>query len=201
MNRISRYMTNYGNSVIALGWALIALIREARHKRLLMAKFPGVHFQWPINFKIDDYSALSIAAGCSLGPFSQYIIHKHSFLSAVAGKLVIESGVRIGMGANLRAAGGEIHIGRDTQIAQHVNVIASNHRFDITTGRPDPAGWDTIKTGVTIGAECWIGAGVTILPGVVIGDGTIIGAGSIVTRSFGDSLICYGNPARQSPAS
>ena len=103
------------------------------------------------------------------------------------------------MGANLRAAGGEIHIGRDTQIAQHVNLIASNHLFDKTTRSLDPERWDQVKTGVTIGSGCWIGACVTILPGVVIGDGTIIGAGSIVTRSFAHGLICYGNPARQSP--
>ena len=179
----------------------MAQMRQERDRRALLARYPEVHFQWPINFKVDDYSALSIAAGCSLSPFSQYIVQKHSSFSSVSGKLVIEAGVCIGMGANLRAAGGQIHIGRDTQIAQHVNVIASNHLFNKTTGRLDPARWDTTKTGVTIGAECWIGAGVTILPGVVIGDGTIIGAGSIVTRSFGDSLVCYGNPARQSLAS
>jgi acetyltransferase-like isoleucine patch superfamily enzyme len=193
-------MSSFGSSVIAFGRALIAQMRQERERRVLLARYPDVHFQWPINFKVDDYSALSIAPGCSLSPFSQYIVQKHSSFSCVSGKLVMESGVCIGMGANLRAAGGWIHIGRDTQIAQHVNIIASNHLFDKTTGRLDPARWDTVKTGVTIGAGCWIGAGVTILPGVVIGDGTIIGAGSIVTRSFGAGLICYGNPARQSPS-
>jgi acetyltransferase-like isoleucine patch superfamily enzyme len=166
-----------------------------------MARYPDVRFEWPISFKIDDYSALIIGAGCSLGPFSQYIVQKHSTFSPVSGKLVVESGVHIGMGANLRAAGGEIHIGRNTQIGQHVNIIASNHLFDKTTLRLDPTRWDPIKTGVTIGAECWVGAGVTILPSVVIGDGAIIGAGSIVTRSLGKGQICYGNPARQSSSS
>lgn len=191
-------MSGFGSSVIAFGRGLVAAMRQERERRALVARYPGVRFEWPISFKVDDCSALIMAADCSLSPFSQFIVQKHSSFSPVSGKLVIESGVRIGMGANLRAAGGEIHIGRETQIAQHVNIIASNHLFYKTTRRLDPARWDTAKTGVTIGAGCWIGAGVTILPGVVIGDGTIIGAGSIVTRSFGDGVICYGNPARQS---
>ncbi|MGB9595410.1 MAG: DapH/DapD/GlmU-related protein [Candidatus Poribacteria bacterium] len=49
---------------------------------------------------------------------------------------------------------------------------------------------------IKIGDNVWIGANAIILPGVEIGNNTVVGAGSVVTKSFGDSLVIAGNPAK-----
>jgi acetyltransferase-like isoleucine patch superfamily enzyme len=155
-----------------------------------------VHFEWPVYFLIDDYAALAIAAGAYVGPFSEIVVLRQSPQSPVPGRLAISAGVRIGMGANLRAAGGSIEIGRDTQIGQHVSLIASNHLIDRADGRMHADRWDPVKTGVNIGPSCWLGAGAIVLPGVSLAEGAVIGAGSIVTRSVPARQIWRGNPAR-----
>lgn len=173
-----------------------AKIREEVFHEKVRLLFPETHFEWPINLVVDDFSALRIGARTFIGPYSEVIVSRLSPSSKIAGNLVIEAGVRIGMGANIRAAGGAIVIGHNTQVGQHVSLIASNHAIDKSTGVVDADQWDTNKTGIGIGENCWIGAGVIILPGVTIGSGTIIGAGSVVTKSVGENQLWHGNPAR-----
>ncbi len=161
-----------------------------------MEIFPHVHFAWPIKLIVDDFSVFSIGPGGIIGPFSEIVVEKQSPSSRVAGSLSIGAGVRIGMGANIRAAGGTIHIGAGTQIGQHVSMIASNHLVEKNGASARADRWDATKTGISIGEGCWIGAGVVILPGVTIGSAAVIGAGSIVTRSVEERQVWYGNPAR-----
>lgn len=55
----------------------------------------------------------------------------------------------------------------------------------------------TIAVGqILIGKNTFIGANSLILPGVSIGNNCIIAAGSVVTKSFGESCIIGGNPAK-----
>jgi acetyltransferase-like isoleucine patch superfamily enzyme len=183
----------------ALLRSLASLVRREIYQERLRATSPKTHFEWPIHVTVDDFTAISIGEDCLIGPYSEIVVLKRSPCSPVSGQLTIEAGVRIGMGANIRAAGGVIHIGRNTQIGQHVSLIASNHLIDKTTKRMLPDQWDSAKTGVVIGDDCWIGAGVIILPGVIVDKGAIIGAGSIVTKSVGRGEFWHGQPAR--PAS
>lgn len=182
----------------ALLRALRGLVQQERDRDRLRALYPGVHFEWPIHFRVDDYAAMTIAAGAYIGPYSEIVVLKTAPQSPVPGSLDIAHGVRIGMGANLRAAGGSIRIGADTQIGQHVGLIASNHLFDRESQHVHANRWDAQRTGVVIGAGCWLGAGVTVLPGVTIGDGAVIGAGAVVTRPVGEREIWHGEPARPS---
>ena len=192
MNPLSRLFASLGH----LGAALRGQIHEQRKRRDLGTRYPGVHFEWPIHFLVDDFDALTIHPGAHIGPFSEVVVLRSAPQSTVAGALVIGAGTRLGMGANLRAAGGTITLGARTQIGQHVSIIASNHLLDPVTGRPQPDRWATGKTGVTIGDECWIGAGAVLLPGVNIGHGATVGAGSVVTKSVGAGQVWLGNPAR-----
>lgn len=194
------FLTHLRESLAALRSSLARHMHEERARRHVTEHFPRVHFDWPIHFQVDDYSAFTVEPDCSFGPYSEIVVIKNSPFSSVAGQLIIESGVRIGMGANIRAAGGVIRIGRNTQIGQHVSFIASNHVIEKDPSKLNAVRWDTSVTGITIGESCWIGAGVTLLPGIIIGDGAVIGAGSIVTKSVGKNQLCYGNPARPSPS-
>ena len=180
----------------ALKRSLASQIRRELFRQQLRQRFPQAHFDWPITFVVDDYDSLSIGTGCYLGPYSEVVVLKHSAASSIPGSLRIENGARIGMGANIRAAGGAIRIGQGTQIGQHVNLVASNHMVDHMNANMHPDKWDTARTGITIGERCWIGAGVILLPGVTIGSDSVIGAGSVVTKLVGERQIWHGNPAR-----
>lgn len=48
----------------------------------------------------------------------------------------------------------------------------------------------------TIGDNCLIGANALIIGGVEIGNNVKIGAGAVVTKSFGDTTVLVGNPAK-----
>ena len=49
---------------------------------------------------------------------------------------------------------------------------------------------------ISIGEGCWIASGAIILGGVCIGKNSIICAGAVVTRSFPNSVMLAGVPAR-----
>lgn len=82
-----------------------------------------------------------------------------------------------------------IKIGRGTIVAPNVCIITRNHNFK------DFDKYEESKP-VEIGRNCWIAANAVILPGVTIGDNVIVAAGAIVTKSFGDSCVIGGNPAK-----
>lgn len=54
----------------------------------------------------------------------------------------------------------------------------------------------TITGNVQIGDSCYIGASSSIKNGVTVGNNTLVGIGANVTRSFGDGLVVFGNPAK-----
>jgi acetyltransferase-like isoleucine patch superfamily enzyme len=53
------------------------------------------------------------------------------------------------------------------------------------------------KTGIKIGANCWIGARAVLLGGADIGEGSIIGAGAVVDGFVRPFASVAGNPARE----
>ncbi len=88
---------------------LRGLIHQEQNRRRLEALFPGVHFEWPIQFLVDDSSALTIATGVSIGAFSEIDALKHAPQSPVAG------GLPIGAGAGVTIVPG-VSIGDDAVI-------------------------------------------------------------------------------------
>ena len=147
------------------------------------------------DYSYHDIDAIEIGRTVTIKAFSEIIVYKHVRYSSVEGRLVIGDHVGLGAGANIRAAGGEIHIGSNTGISQHCVLLASSH---VTTdpGRYLHAKWDETRVGVYIGENVWIGAGTIVMPGVKIGDSAVIGAGSVVTKSVPANEIWAGAPAR-----
>ncbi|MBW8012027.1 MAG: acyltransferase [Chloroflexi bacterium] len=88
---------------------------------------------------------------------------------------------------------GDVTIGKDTLIADHVMIPSGNSqhgisRLDIPISKQS----GNLKK-IHIGEDCWIGSGSIILAD--IGNHSVIGAGSVVTKPIGDYLIVAGNPA------
>ena len=125
---------------------------------------------------------------------------------------VVEAGpeCELGIGTELNARGGRIHIGRHvfigpyvviygqggvsigdhSLIAMHCCIMSSNHgippRAKLIRAEPD----SLLPT--TIGRDVWLGAGVRVLGGVTIGDGCVVGAGAVVTKSLPEYSIAVG---------
>ena len=159
-------------------------------------KNPDANISSPIIWKYDDIKAIAIGAETSIDPFSQIVVEVSSPFSNISGRLVIGEKAIIGSGANIRAAGGEISIGRNSMLGQQVSLVASNHLISGEKPYRDLP-WDETKIGVTIAENVWIGAGVTVLPGCAIGKNSVVGAGSVVTKSIPEDEIWAGIPAKK----
>jgi acetyltransferase-like isoleucine patch superfamily enzyme len=87
-----------------------------------------------------------------------------------------------------------ITIGRDTLIANHVQLLCGNHninRRDIPVRLQGGTGFP-----IVVGQDVWLGAGVIVLGGVTIGDGAVIAAGAVVTKDIPPYAIARGVPAK-----
>lgn len=157
---------------------------------------PDANLSAPIVWKYDDIKAISIGSQTLIEPFSQIVVEVSSPLTSIQGRLIIAEKVIIGSGANIRAAGGEISIARNSMLAQQVSLIASNHLISGEKPYRDLP-WDESKVGVVIEENVWIGAGVTVLPGCAIGKNSVVGAGSVVTKSIPANEVWAGIPARK----
>lgn len=81
-----------------------------------------------------------------------------------------------------------VKIGNDCFIGP--SVVFTNDKYpDVNYWNEDLRLETKINDGVSIGANS------TILPGIEIGSKSLVGAGSVVTKSIGENLIVYGNPA------
>ena len=89
---------------------------------------------------------------------------------------------------------GEIEIGNDVAIANHVKILTSDHVFKNNDVAIKDQGIEIDK--ITIKDNVWIGAGVTILKGVVIGENSIIGAQSLVNKNIPPNVIAAGVPCK-----
>ena len=89
---------------------------------------------------------------------------------------------------------GEIEIGNDVAIANHVKLLTSDHIFKNNNVPIKDQGIEIDK--ITIKDNVWIGAGVTILKGVVIGENSIIGAQSLVNKNVPPNVIAAGVPCK-----
>jgi len=158
---------------------------------------------WIERFKNPHSTILAITYANNRGQFSigkgvmisnGNTIHVVSYGDNI-GKLHIGDGTYIGECCNIRACGGEIHIGKKCLIAEYVTLVAANHgikRDDFIINQEI----DTRKVGINIAEGAWIASHAVILPGVNIGEGAVVGAGSIVTKDVPPYAIVCGNPAK-----
>lgn len=161
----------------------------------LRTRFPSLRVEAPAILRFDFPEALAIGCDVHIGAFSEIVAMIHHPLSSVEGGLKIGDRVVIGTGANIRAAGGTIHIGSAALLGQNVSLIAANHSL-ASQGPYRDAPWDDCVAGIVIGENVWIGAGATILPGVTIGPHAVIAAGAVVTKNVPAGEVWGGIPAR-----
>lgn len=107
----------------------------------------------------------------------------------ISKKSIIGNGTIIMYGAILQADTfvGENCIVNDRVLIEHDSIIG-NH-CHISTGV-------IINGGVRIGNGVFIGSGSVIRNGITIGNNCVIGMGAVVTKSIGDGLKVFGNPAK-----
>jgi acetyltransferase-like isoleucine patch superfamily enzyme len=115
-------------------------------------------------------------------------------VSVSTGTILTKPSTRIGNAVYIGSYGvlGDVHIGENTLVADHVCIVGGQHGMSLGTPIKDqPEEYRTIS----IGVDCWIGSGATVLADV--GDHCVVGAGSVVTKPVPDYFIVAGNPARQ----
>jgi len=147
-----------------------------------------------------------------IAPGAHFDLHPDGFV--VGGKLLIGENVRICRGAIIAPYGGSItlednvyvgsytilyghgglRIGRDSMIAAHCVLVATNHGFE--DSEMPIAQQPSKSIGIDIGRDVWIGASVKILDGVSIGDRCVIGAGAVVTGNIESDMVAVGVPAK-----
>lgn len=109
-------------------------------------------------------------------------------------KLLIGENTYIGELNNIRATLGDIIIGSNCLISQHISIFSSDHSInkgELIKNQP----WLT-KGDVVIEDDVWIGASVQILSGVRIGKGAVIAAGSLVNKDVAPYTVVGGVPAK-----
>lgn len=90
---------------------------------------------------------------------------------------------------------GALTIGNYVNIAPHVAIHTTNHRFD-GYDRPMALQGATTPRSVMIEDDVWVGVNAVVLPGVRVGRGAIIGANAVVTHDVEPFAIVGGVPAR-----
>lgn len=149
---------------------------------------------WDYGFK--DIDAISIGDQVTVGAFAEIIVRRRGPYSSIAGHLVLSDRSVVSTGVNIRAAGGEIHVGKGSGIGQHCVLVAANHTIQPDEPRFSTP-WDESRCHVFIGDNVWIGAGCVLLPGCKIGDNAIVAAGSVVSGEVPAGELWGGVPARK----
>lgn len=91
--------------------------------------------------------------------------------------VVVNSGAKLG---NFNTVNSFALIGHDC-------IIGDNNYF---------AGHISVGSGMTVGNKNFVGVNSSLKNGITIGDRNIVGMLSNVTKSLGDDMIVYGNPAK-----
>ena len=148
------------------------------------------------DYPLHRSDAIEIGTNVTVRAHCEIIVYPTTRHSSIEGRLILADGAVLATGANIRAAGGTIRVGKASVIGQHCVVVAANHRA--IRGVPYlNTRWDESRVGVTIGDNVWVAANCTLLPGITIGDNSLIAAGSVVTRDVPANEIWGGVPARR----
>jgi maltose O-acetyltransferase len=88
-------------------------------------------------------------------------------------------------------ASGDVVIGDDAAIGQHVLILTHTHEIGPSARRAGPLR----PAPVRIGNGAWIGARSVVMPGVEVGDGAVVAAGAVVTTDVPADTLVAGVPA------
>ncbi len=106
--------------------------------------------------------------------------------------------VSIGYGTYMNS--GQLHAGPNSKIiiGKYCAIGYNVHIKSYTHDSNNPTGNNIKMTdkNIVIGDNVWIGDNVYIKEGLTIGNNVIIGANSVVTKSFSDSVVIAGSPAK-----
>jgi acetyltransferase-like isoleucine patch superfamily enzyme len=103
------------------------------------------------------------------------------------GEIIIHDNVFIGF-YSVIVARKRIEIGEGCQVAEFVTIRDQNHSADLN-------GFSSAA--ISIGKQVWLGAKVTVTQGVSIADRCVVGANAVVNKSFAETCLIAGVPARQ----
>lgn len=109
--------------------------------------------------------------------------------------LTISDSVYIGPSTKIFAAG-RIEIEYGVVIGEGVQVMSSNHEYDVPQKKILPFNNNNSYKKTVLSRFCWIGNNSIILPGVTVGKYCVVAAGSVITKSTQDYSVYGGNPAR-----
>ncbi|SEK57358.1 transferase hexapeptide (six repeat-containing protein) [Roseateles sp. YR242] len=140
---------------------------------------------------------LALGAGVSIGHGTILVVAMDpNAPSPRSSSLEIGEGTAVNEYCNLRAAGGNIRIGRQCLFGQFVTLVSSNH--GLAPGVPmAEQPWALDKTDIEIGDDVWLGANSIVLPGVRIGAGAVVAGGAVVSKDIPAGEIWGGVPARR----
>lgn len=149
---------------------------------------------WDYGYR--DITAIEVGRNVAVLAYTEIVVQRRTPHSRNVGRLVLGDGSVVGAGVVIRAAGGEIHLGKGSGIGQHGVVVAANHAVkpgELRLNTP----LDESRCHVFIGDNVWVGANSVILPGCRIGDNAVIGAGSVVNTDVPAGELWAGVPARR----
>jgi len=120
-------------------------------------------------------------------------ISRDTIILAGVGETIINQHVSIGARSFIYGSGG-VEIGRDSLLADHVRIMAGNHKYKDASKLIRLQGARVKKT--TIGQDVWLGSSVIVLGGVTVGDGAVVGAGAVVNKDIPSYSVAVGVPAK-----
>ena len=127
------------------------------------------------------------------------LIANHTIIPKLRMMLWKLSGIEIGNDAfiNMNLTVIDNNLGGMVKIGQRVSIAPNVTFINISSPNKSILAEKYSTTGkIEIGDDSWIGAGVVILPNVSIGNKVVIASNSVVTKSFNDSVIIGGSPAK-----
>ncbi|MEU9289071.1 gamma carbonic anhydrase family protein [Streptomyces sp. NPDC048275] len=103
--------------------------------------------------------------------------------SVVIGDVTLHAGASVWYGAVLRADGGPIVIGANSNIQDNCTLHV-DPGFPVTVGERVSVGHNAVVHGATVEDDCLIGMGATVLNGAVIGAGSLVAAQALVPQGM-----------------
>ncbi|MFD9328684.1 MULTISPECIES: gamma carbonic anhydrase family protein [unclassified Streptomyces] len=104
-------------------------------------------------------------------------------MSVVIGEVTLHAGASVWYGAVLRADGGPIVVGADSNIQDNCTLHV-DPGFPLTVGERVSVGHNAVIHGATVEDDCLIGMGATVLNGAVIGAGSLVAAQALVPQGM-----------------
>jgi acetyltransferase-like isoleucine patch superfamily enzyme len=101
----------------------------------------------------------------------------------------------LGIASYISAITGEVTIGNDVMVADHVSFYTWNHELS-RSDKPFRLMGGVVRK-IKIGNNCWLGTGCIVLPGVKLGNNCVVAAGCVLTGGvYPDNSLIAGIPGK-----